>query len=279
MSHGEFEEFKKLLEKYFYLPQVDSLSLLPVDSALKDMVWFDDTKLRKIFDYYRSREDKKPSLDALVKTLVFRDLDTEVALLAVEYVHQAFGNHLQKSFGLAMEELRVFSEHSEQQIEKQVTKTKAPVFPSPPGLRWKDTRIAFISDNEIRVEAKGLVEQYVYDEIGFEDKRAGGKGKLWSVLRVLAMLKGSATVDDLANASKGRNNVSKDISRLRKILYDLMGIKGDPFHDHKECKCYQTRFSLRDEQMFREHRKREADSDELLQETYSEELAPKWLKN
>jgi len=163
---------------------------------------------------------------------------------------------------------------SKQQMEKEVA-----IFPSPPGLSWKDTTIAFISDNEIRVEAKGLAEQYVYDEIGFEDKRAGGKGKLWDVLRALAMLKGSATVDDLENASKDRINVSKDISRLRKILFKLMGIKGDPFCGYKERECYETKFTLRDEQTFGEHRKPEADGEELLQEVYSEELSPKWLKS
>ena len=104
---------------------------------------------------------------------------------------------------------------------------------------------------------------------------AGGKGKLWEVLRALAMLKGSATVDDLANASKYKNNVSKDISRLRKILSNLMGIKGDPFDDYKQRKCYQTKFTLRDEQMIGAHRKPEADNDELLQEAYSEEINPK----
>jgi len=163
---------------------------------------------------------------------------------------------------------------SKQQMEKEVA-----IFPSPPGLRWKDTTIAFISDYKIRVEAKGLAEQYVYDEIGFEDKRAGGKGKLWDVLRALAMLKGSATVDDLENASKDRINVSKDISRLRKILFKLMGIKGDPFCGYKERECYETKFTLRDEQTFGEHRKPEADGEELLQEVYSEELSPKWLKS
>ena len=149
-----FEEFKKLLEKHFYLPQVDSPSLLPVDSPLKDMVWFDDTKLRKLFDYYRPRENKNPSLDTLVKPLVFCDLDTEVALLGVEYVHQAFGNHLQRSFDLAMEELRVFSEHSEQQPERQASKTKVAVFPSTPDLRWEEVSMAFISNEAIKVRVR-----------------------------------------------------------------------------------------------------------------------------
>lgn len=124
------------------------------------------------------------------------------------------------------------------------------IFPSPPGLRWEDVTIAFISDTEIRVEAKGRTEQFSYDEIGLDDKRDGTKGNLWFVFRALAMLKGSATVDNLANASKDKNNVSKDISRLRKILYKLMCIKGNPFHNYKNYKkhqYYQTKFKLRDE--------------------------------
>jgi len=187
-------------------------------------------------------------------------------------------DHVAESFLLALEKLRF--EEPKQDTKKG--KECIAKFPSPPGLRWEDTTIAFISDNDIRVEAKGLTEQFSYDEIGLDDKRDGGKGKLWDVLRALAMLKGSATEDNLANASKGKNNVSKDISRLRKILYKLMGIKGNPFHNYKNYKkhqYYQTKFTLRDEQTFREHRKREADSDELLQEAYSEDLNPKWLKS
>ena len=246
MSQGAFEEFKKLLEKYFYLPQVDSLSLLPVDSVLKDMVWFDDTKLRKIFDYYRSREDKKASLDALVKTLVFRDLDTEVALLAEEGVHQVFGKYLQKSFDLAMEELRVFSEHSEQQIEKQVTKTKVAVFPSAPDLRWEEVSMTLVSDEVIKVRARKQLSEYRFDQIGFKNEKNGKPNILWWFLRALAQKGGELSWDNAGRygTQLNQNQVQSNVKRLRKSLREFMAIKDDPFYPYKKVKAYQTRFTL-----------------------------------
>jgi len=241
-----FEEFKKLLEKHFYLPQVDSLSLLPVDPALKDMVWFDDTKLRKLFDYYHPREDKKPSVDALVGPLVFRDLDTEVALLAVERVHQVFGNYLQKSFDLAMEELRVFSEHSEQQPERQASKTKVAIsrFPSDPDLRWEEVSIAFISNEAIKVRARGQLREYRFNQIGFENQISGKPNRLWLLLQAFGLRGGQLSWQDLSSTGMTANQVQSNVKRLRKILRNFMGIENDPFHPYRKVKAYEAKFTL-----------------------------------
>jgi len=198
----------------------------------------DPDLLRSLFRYHWDKNiNDPPSGEVLMPAmqLTFHDV--------LDLPRETVTDHIEQCFRDAMEELRA-REHSTGTQKK----TDVFSFPSPPGLRWEEVTIAFISDNEIRVEAKGLATQYSYDEIGFDDKRDGGKGNLWLVFRALAMLKGSATVDDLANASKDKNNVSKDVSRLKKILYKLMGIKGDPFYSYQKYQGYQTRFQLRDEQ-------------------------------
>jgi len=195
-------------------------------------------KLRSLFSYHWDKDiNNPPSGEVLIRAmpLTFHDV--------LDLPRETLTDHLKECFRDAMEELGA-REHSKG-TEKKIDVFK---FPSPPGLRWEDVTIAFISDNDIRVEAPGLAQQYSYDEIEFEDKRTGGKSKLWFVFRALAMLEGSATKDDLTHASKAESLVSKDIQLLRKILYKLIRIKGDPFYHTKKGGDYQTRFQLRDEQ-------------------------------
>ena len=220
-------------------------------------------EFRRLF-YYSWDKKVPPSKEILMKAVHIRP----TSLISLDEVRDRVAD----TFATALEKLRI-EEHKQDEKRDKESIAK---FPSPPGCRWEDVTIAFISDNDIRVEAKGLAEQYSYDEIEFEDKRAGGKRKLWFVLRALAMLGGRATVDNLIPASKAESLVSKDIQLLRKILYKLMGIKGDPFYHTKKGGDYQTKFTLRDERMVRDHKEPEADG---LQEGYSEDLNPKWLKS
>jgi len=79
---------------------------------------------------------------------------------------------------------------------QQETKEK-PIFPTPPGTPWEDVTIDFVSEYKIKVKAKGLVEQYSYDEIGnpsgFQDRRNGGPNKVWNFFHILAMRAGIHT--------------------------------------------------------------------------------------
>ena len=231
-AEGLFTRFEELFKKFLNRPlNVGFASLVSVDlePTKRDL-------LRQFFDPSWDKKDP-PSKELLMEVVRFIGPPPMHGFEKVE-------EHVARSFTLAMEKL----DFEEPKQDAKRGKERIAKFSSRPGLRWEDVTIAFISDNEIRVEAKGLATQNSYDEIGFDDKRDGGKGNLWLVFRALAMLKGSATVDDLANASKDKNNVSKDVSRLKKILYKLMGIKGDSFYSFQKHQCYQTRFQLRDEQ-------------------------------
>jgi len=261
-AEGLFTRFEELFKKFLNRPlNVGFASLVSVDlePTKRDL-------LRQFFDPSWDKKDP-PSKELLMEVVRFIGPPPMRGFEKVE-------EHVARSFTLALEKL----DFEEPKQDAKRGKERIAKFSSRPGLRWEDVTIAFISDNEIRVEAEGFAEQYAYDEIGFDDQRTGGQGKLWLVFRALAMLGGSATMDNLANVPGGNSNVSKDISRLKKILSDFMGIKGSPFFDYKKHQCYQTKFKLRDEQMIGDHRKPEADSDELLQEAYSEETNPKWRR-
>jgi len=218
-----YPRFEKLFMEFFGSPASFGIIIEP-------------DEFRPLF-YYSWDQKVLPSKEILVQAVRIKP----TSLVSLEEVE----DHILSTFAMALEKLRI-EEHKQ---DAKKGKEYIAKFPSPPGLRWEDVTIAFISDNEIRVEAKGLATQYSYDEIGFEDKRAGGKRKLWLVLRALAMLKGRATVANLIPASKAESLVSKDIQLLRKILYKLTGIKGDPFYHTKKGGDYQTRFTLKDEQM------------------------------
>ena len=155
-------------------------------------------------------------------------------------------------------EIEIGSESSRgQQVEPQIqdgqagterqvkaTTERKSIFPSPRGTPWEDVTIDFIEEVKIKVEARGNVDEYFYDKIGFGNNRDGKPTKLWGLFRNLAMLNGCASADDLTTEEIQRKNISKYISDLRKKLIALMGIKGDPFFDVAEASNYHTKFAL-----------------------------------
>jgi len=130
-----------------------------------------------------------------------------------------------------------------QASSQQRTKENS-IFPTPPGTPWEEVTIDFIEENKVKVEAGSKVNEYFYDKIGFGKKRDGKPTRLWGVFRNLAMLNGCASADDLTREEIKRKNVSKYISDLRTKLFELTGIRGDPFFDVAKISNYQAKFHL-----------------------------------
>ena len=121
-------------------------------------------------------------------------------------------------------------------------------FPSPPDLEWGEVTIAFISDEKIKVRAKGQMKDYSFNRIGFDDKRTGKPNVLWWLLRGLAWKKGRASWEDLKTQSEDlgdRNKLQSKVSRLRTALNAFMDMDDDPFKPYKEVKAYETKFKLK----------------------------------
>ena len=117
-------------------------------------------------------------------------------------------------------------------------------FLSPPGLRWEEVTITFISDDSIKVEARGHTEKYTFAEIGFKDRRKGDlPDTRWGTLKTIAEHEGE--VPWKANLTQEqRHQLKKIVSDLRKRLKALMQIDDDPFEPYRTANAYKTKFKL-----------------------------------
>jgi len=156
----------------------------------------------------------------------------------------------------------------------QATTEKKSIFPAPPGTPWGEVKIDFIEEGKIKIEARGNVGEYFYDEIGFGNKRTHKPTKLWVAFRNLAMLNGCVSAHDLSNEIEEKN-FSKYISDLRKKLIGLTGIRGDPFFDVAEISNYQARFKLQATFFTTD---RPPKSDQSYEESFDEEISHQKFK-
>lgn len=132
--------------------------------------------------------------------------------------------------------------------ETTLIRTDQPLakFPTSSGLQWRDVTITFVSNDSIRVAAKGVSKRFTFSEIGFKDGRKGDlPNALWDFLHLLARMEGT-----FSWADKGRrptNATAKNVSKLRKKLKSLMGLDDDPFLPYSKSGGYRCKFTLRDE--------------------------------
>ncbi len=113
-------------------------------------------------------------------------------------------------------------------------------FPTPAGSGWEDIQIRFLSDHQVQITVKHVVEYRNYAEMGLEDGRSHKPNKSWECLRTMA-LEGSVR---RPAQWKGSNwpAIEQQVQRLRNVLRSTFGITGDPFHRSREG--YQPRFRV-----------------------------------
>jgi hypothetical protein len=93
--------------------------------------------------------------------------------------------------------------------------------------KWEDLEISFLSDERVQIISGGRTETRNYGELGFMDRRGGGKpNQGWGVLRALALARG--TIHNSARNSKDFVAMGKRIERMRKTLMEHFGIASDP---------------------------------------------------
>ena len=125
-------------------------------------------------------------------------------------------------------------------------KGKEPIarFPSPPDLCWEEVSMAFVSDSEIQVRARGQIRKYRFDQIGFENKKNGKPNRLWLFLQAFAATGGDLSWQDLSSTGMNANQVQSNVKDLRKNLRIFMCIEGDPFYPYREVKAYKAKFTI-----------------------------------
>jgi hypothetical protein len=116
-------------------------------------------------------------------------------------------------------------------------------FPTPPGTRWEDVTIQVVSNDSIKITAKGVYKTFTYAEIGFKDKRKGDLwDSQWEVLMALAEENGEISWD----CKNAQLRLQKKIQTIRRRLQALMGIEEDPFYCYQDVKAYKTKFKIED---------------------------------
>lgn len=120
-------------------------------------------------------------------------------------------------------------------------------FPAPGGLRWEEVSFVFVSNDSVRVSARGTSRTYMFNDLGFLDGRKGDRPDTrWAVLRELARHGGEIGWEaKIEPKHKGRMKAA--IKDIRRRLKELMDIKDDPFHPYRKKKAYVVKFELRDE--------------------------------
>jgi len=220
-------------------------------------------KVGRYFDLLKSESEnlRNPKYDedaftgdlALESHLVWLSFDKSEGrvhgdVAKFNYPLSTFESHLKRlqrealERGVSLPEQKATAENS-QHSKRPLTK-----FPSPPDLEWGQVTIAFISDEKIKVRARGQMKDYSFSRIGFKDGRTGKPNVLWLVLRALSMKEGLASWEDLKTQSEDlgdRNKLQSKVSRLRKTLKAFMDMDDDPFKPYKEVKAYETKFKLK----------------------------------
>lgn len=118
-------------------------------------------------------------------------------------------------------------------------------FPSPPGLKWEDVSINFVSDDSIRIQALEITKRYLFSAIGFTDRRRGDRPDgLWELLKLFAKRNGRIDYGIDRPDSKRFMRMKASVRRLRKRLREIFGLEADPFLPYRKVKAYETKFSM-----------------------------------
>jgi len=121
-------------------------------------------------------------------------------------------------------------------------------FPPLKGLRWDEVSMGFVSNDALRIQARGISKTYNFAEIGFKDgRRSDRPNSRWGILK-----DGFAKYDGELSwktdlPKKTQDRLKATVKDIRKLLKTIMQIDDDPFYPYREVHAYKTRFELRDD--------------------------------
>jgi hypothetical protein len=126
--------------------------------------------------------------------------------------------------------------------DQQAAPTQSSAKTRPQAQKWEEIEVSFLSDERVQITIGTETESRNYGELGFMDKRGGGKpNQGWGILRALAQAGGS--IPESARNSRDFVAMGKRIERMRKTLMDHFGISSDPVPlDPKQG--YRCRFKI-----------------------------------
>jgi hypothetical protein len=134
-----------------------------------------------------------------------------------------------------------------EQLEAQITQSlqtatgNGLALAFPPGTRWGDVTITFISDEHVNVShGNAPARKFGPAQLGMMDRRTGNANRQWSFLKMFAVGGGCIPV----KAPKGVQGYQKQKQLLSECLQAAFGIAGEPIP--VDGRDYRTAFTIRD---------------------------------
>ena len=104
----------------------------------------------------------------------------------------------------------------------------------------------FLSNEMVRVEAKGVTKKYLFSDLGFTDRRkVDAPDTRWAILRKFAENNGEINWSTNIR-QQNKNKMSAAVRDIRKRLKEFFKINDDPFHPYKSTRSYITQFTIKD---------------------------------
>ena len=136
------------------------------------------------------------------------------------------------------------------------------LFPKLDDLRWEEVLITFVSDDAVRITARGQNLRMHYVEMGFADRRKTDMpDSRWVILREMACNAGLIDWESRWVRPKDRNKMSSAISSISKRLIEILQISEQPFEPYKKHKRYKPKFALRAESSVNSSREADTEDD------------------
>jgi len=176
-------------------------------------------------------------------------------------------------FASAVEHLKDIEEKNSKDTHQATTKNEKECLQKPSAFKkWEDMTWTFLSNELVRVEAKGISKKYNYTDLGFTDRRKGDvPDTRWAILSNFAKNNGEITWKTRIT-KKEKNTMTAAMRDIRKRLKKAFNINDDPFHSYRETNSYKTKFTIKDE--------RDIDNkDNSEPEGFSEEEVKEHLNN
>lgn len=121
-----------------------------------------------------------------------------------------------------------------------------PTFRTPPGTKWSEVYIKFVSEETVIITSGNVTETKSFAEMGFADlRKVDEPDKLWLLLRFMALHDGRLGWDDnllIDDITKRK----KQVSDIRKRLRSYFGIQEDPFNPYFKEGAYRAKFVILD---------------------------------
>jgi hypothetical protein len=115
-------------------------------------------------------------------------------------------------------------------------------FPTPPGTRWQDVAIRFLTQHQVHVQVGGTSDVFHFTQMGMADGRTNPvvPDSRWALL--VAFAKGRGVVQWRTTSENRRRQKQKD--GLGKVLRTFFGISENPFEPLEDRGGWRARFRV-----------------------------------